>query len=229
MPLSHSQNHHMEAARARASFYNFITIHFLELPDEAFAGALREAAFASALEELEHNPEVPQSIVQGAALMRAYLTKTAVLSAGELARQLGLDRTRLYRGISPGYGPVPPYEALWTGKGRDSAFLQEMARSYREGGFILGGNVQERLDYLGVQLHYLERLVIKETEAWERGNEEAARTVRNREREFLHDHPGRWVPDFVASALTHAQTDFYRGHLHQLAGFLEGEKEVLGL
>ena len=41
-----------DAAKARASFYAFLNIHFTELPDESFMTALRNQAFDSALKEL---------------------------------------------------------------------------------------------------------------------------------------------------------------------------------
>jgi TorA maturation chaperone TorD len=47
------------------------------------------------------------------------------------------------------------------------------------------------------------------------------------EREFIRNHLGKWVPSFVVSALDHAQTNFYRGHLHMLKGYIEQEKEML--
>jgi len=43
----------------------------------------------------------------------------------------------------------------------------------------------------------------------------------------MHEHLGNWVPGFVAKALTIADTDFYRGHLMMLRGFLSAEEERL--
>lgn len=213
---------------ARASFYVFVNIHFLELPDAQFSSNLREAEFRSVLEVLRQSNEVHREITTGASLMSAFLHETRDLEQGELVKRLGLDRTRLYRGISPEYGPIPPYEALWTGKRRDSLLLQELARTYREGGFILKADIQERPDYIGIQLHYLERLLMKEISAREAKNEVAAQAALNEEKEFLQEHVGTWLSDFVASALEHAQTDFYRGHLHMLRGFIEQERKMLG-
>lgn len=222
------ENHLAGLAKARLSFYVFLNVHFMDLPNEEFAHALREEEFGSVLEELGENNEVHLEIIEGVSLMRAYLGDTMACADAELAVRLGLDRTRLYRGVSPDYGPPPPYESLWTGKSKDSRVLQEMARIYHEGGFTLQADVQERLDYIGIQLSYLERLVMKEIAAREAGDEETVRVALDCEREFMRDHVGTWVPNFVSSALDHAQTDFYRGHLHMLKGFIEQEKEVLG-
>ncbi len=218
----------LDLARTRASFYNFVNLHFLELPDERFAASLREADLLSALESLEKNHEVHRKINKGASLMSGYLRETASCSNRELAKQLGLDRTRLYRGVSPTYGPTPPYEALWTSKDSNSDVLPELAEIYQASGFAFQEGVQERLDYIGIQLSFMEQLVTREIEAREAGNQEELQAVLTCEKAFLKGHPGQWTPGFVTSALEQAQTDFYRGHLHMLQGFIEQEKDLLG-
>ena len=220
-------NHLAGLAKARLSFYTFLNVHFMDLPDEDFAHTLREEEFGSVLKELGGNPELHPEIIKGVSLMRAYLGDTTSCADAELAVRLGVDRTRLYRGVPPGYGLPPPYESLWTEKNRDSLVLQEMARIYHEGGFTLQADVRERLDYIGIQLSYLEQLVMKEIAAREAGDDETVRVALGREIEFMRDHVGTWVPNFVSSALNHAKTDFYRGHLHMLKGFIEQEKNTI--
>jgi len=105
--------------------------------------------------------------------------------------------------------------------------LQEIARIYMESGFALRADVRERIDYIGIQLNYLERLVMREIAAREAGDKEEIQMALDHEREFIRDHLGKWVPGFVSSALAYAQTNFYRGHLHMLKGFIEQEKEML--
>lgn len=223
-----SDNHLADLAKARLAFYTFLNVHFMDLPDEEFVHTLREKEFGSILEELSENNEVYPEIIKGVSLMRAYLSDTLACADAELAVRLGLDRTRLYRGVSPGYGFPPPYESLWMGNNKEPQVLQEMARIYYEGGFVLQADVCERLDYIGIQLSYLEKLLMKEIAAREAGDEGTVRVTLGSEREFIRNHVGTWVPDFISSALDHARTDFYRGHLHMLKGFIEQEKEVLG-
>lgn len=217
-----------ETAEARASFYWFINLHFLDLPDEQFVGSLRDAEFHSVLEALSKSADAHQEIVAGAALMRGYLDATRDCDLRELAKRLGVDRTHLYRSVTPQTDVAPPYEALWTGKGRDTDLLHELARVYREGGFTLKEDVHDRPDYIGIELNFMERLVLKEISARGAGEETTLQSLLKDQRDFLVNHVGRWVPDFVSSALGQAQTDFYRGHLQMLKGFVEQEKEVLG-
>ncbi|MDZ4245552.1 MAG: hypothetical protein U1D67_00360, partial [Dehalococcoidia bacterium] len=71
-------------------------------------------------------------------------------------------------------------------------------------------------------------LVTKEIEARLAGNKVEVQAVLTCEKGFLQDHLGKWASGFVTSALAQARTDFYRGHLHMLQGFIEQEKEVMG-
>jgi putative dimethyl sulfoxide reductase chaperone len=216
-----------DAAKARASFYAFLNIHFTELPDESFMAALRNQAFDSVLKELDLSEEVHPEIAEGASLMRSYLFSAKDLGDKEIVNRLGVDRTRLYRGVSSRHGPTPPYEALWIGPDKEPSVLQEMAGIYAQSGFVLKVDLRERLDYIGIQLNYLERLVMNEISAREAGDEELAQESLAQERSFLENHLGKWVPAFVSSALGYAQTDFYRGHLRMLIGFIEQEKSTV--
>jgi TorA maturation chaperone TorD len=218
----------LDLAKARASFYAFLGLHFLELPDQSFAGVLRSEEFLTVLDELALGKDVRLEIAEGASLMQAYLDDTKALDVAELAQRLGLDRTRLYRGASPHGGPTPPYEALWIREGGECPVLQEIAGIYARGGFALKADVHERLDYIGIQMNFMERLVTNEVSALEVEDREMIQTLKAQQRDFLWNHLGRWAPSFVLSALDHAQTDFYRGHLHMLKGFLEQEQETLG-
>ena len=213
--------------RARASFYGFLNIHFMQLPDAPFVCALRDKAFGAVLKDLELSSDVHPEIAEGASLMRAYLESTKAFNDAELAERLGLDRTRLYRGVSPHYGPPPPFEALWIGEGETSGVLPEMAKIYARSGFNLKPDVHERLDYIGIQMNYLEGEVMNEISLREAGDKEMVHMALGRERAFLWNHLGEWVPRFVLNARDHAQTDFYRGHLHMLNGFIEQEKDAL--
>jgi putative dimethyl sulfoxide reductase chaperone len=217
-----------DLARARASFYAFLDIHFLELPGGAFVSALRDGQFRGVLKELALGNEIRPEIAEGASLMQAYLDGTKTLDVAELAERLGVDRTRLYRGTSPQAGPPPPYEALWIREGEECPVLQELAGIYARGGFRLKADVHERLDYIGIQMNFMERLVTNEISAREAGDPVRVRTTLDEEKGFMQNHLGRWAPKFVLSALDHARTDFYRGHLHMLKGFFEQEQETLG-
>lgn len=214
--------------KARASFYAFVNIHFTHLPDTHFINNVRNEEFRGTLDDLKQNDQVHTGIANGAALMQTFLSSTVDLTVEELKEKLGVDRTRLYRGISPNIGPPPPYEALWMGNHSDSTeLLQKIAGIYNMGGFRLHVDTNERLDYIGLELDFMEQLIQKEISARETVHTAEVRSMIGIEENFLRGHLGQWVPKFIAKALKYSDTDFYRGHMHMLNGLIEEEKKVL--
>jgi TorA maturation chaperone TorD len=215
-----------EIARARASMFAFLNIHFNNLPDQAFVKHVRSDNFSSALKDLHGDEILGTDMTTGAGLMQSYLLSTADMDVTELSNALGIDRTRLYRGISPSYGPPPPYEAVWSKAERTvTAVLQTVTGIYQTDGMAISPEAKERLDYIGVELDYLYLLATREADAWNAGEEEKASGLLNRQDMFLREHVGQWVILFVEKALTMTQTDFYRGHLMMLRGLIADEQE----
>ena len=215
-----------ELARARANFYAFANIHFTNLPDMTFVNHVRGSNFLAALDTLVNDESMPDDITKGAALMRGYLDSTMKTDGGKLTEYLGVDRTRLYRGLSPSYGPPPPYEAVWSTTEKDvSTVLMTISGIYQQVGMAVAESARDRLDYVGVELDYEYQLATREAEAWQAGETEKATDLLKRQEMFMREHLGSWVPGFVEKALTMAETDFYRGHLMMLRGFLAMEKE----
>lgn len=214
-------------ARVRASFSAFVNVHFTTLPDAVFVQRIRSREFATALDALASDHSIPD-LAAGAALMQSYVNSTLDTSEAQLSEALGVDRTRLYRGVAPGYGPPPPCEAVWmTSAGDTVAVLKQLADVYLAAGMMLSPEARERLDYVGVQLDYLSRVARSEAEAWEVGEEAKGRELLQQQAEFLSAHLAQWLPAFIEKALPEAVTDFYRGHMMMLRGFLNAEQERL--
>ena len=207
-------------AMGRAQFSAFLKSHFLNLPDEEFINPLREDDFLNALGAIQTNQDLHPDIIRGAGLMRAFLENHQDTRIAELSQMLGIDRTRLYRGVSQSYGPPPPYETVWNpAKGEASALLKELKRVYQESNLTQAPGSQERPDYIGTQLGYIESMAEMENKAWHSDDESGAMQSFERQREFLVEHLG-WVSEFIERALQEAKTDFYTGHLLMLRGFL---------
>jgi TorA maturation chaperone TorD len=219
------------AAKARAAFYAFLSVHFTTLPDAPFVERMRSGDFTTMLEALVKDDSVEPDIATGASLMRAYLDNTLGDEVAQLAEKLGVDRTRLYRGITPEYGPPPPYQTVWTRSraGQDVDILQTLAGLYREMGLAPSPEATERLDYIGVELDFLRELALREAAAWESDKPETAATWVAAQQAFMNEHLGEWAPAFIEKALEWAKTDFYRGHLLMLRGFITGELRDLNL
>lgn len=214
-------------ARARAAFYSFLNVHFTTLPDVAFVERIRSGEIASMLEALVNDESAGIDIATGASLMRAYLDKTRSDDQSQLAENLGVDRTRLYRGVSPRYGPPPPYEMVWSKTWQDVRLLEMLAGIYRETGLAPSPDVKERSDYIGVELDYMRELALREAAAWEAEASESATKLLESQQAFMNEHLGEWVRGFIEKALEWVKTDFYKGHLFMLRGFIASEQQEL--
>jgi TorA maturation chaperone TorD len=215
-------------AQARASFCAFLGLHFMQLPDEDLICQARSAEFHDLLDALIQDENTHPEISLGAQQMSGFLEDTRQAPDEQLLETLGVDRTRLYRGVSPGYGPPPPYEAVWAaGVVKTSELLQEIAAVYQKNGLTTSSDTNERIDYVGIELAFFERLAQKEARNWAARDEQAAFQALEQQKDFLNHHLAVWTPKFVENALEHTKTDFYRGHLHMLRGFVEDQQEIL--
>ncbi|MCM1565674.1 MAG: molecular chaperone TorD family protein [Dehalobacter sp.] len=218
------------AAQARAYLCHLMNIHFMGLPDLTFVEQIRSEDFISILEELSNENVLCPNLDVGASLMLGYIQSTAKMEAPELSETLGVDRTRLYRGIKPGYGPPPPCEAVWITCVRDATVvLQELSGIYRLSGMKVSDEAKERPDYIGVELEYLRQLAVQEIEAWKSSNEEKAKELLEKQYNFLTEHLCLWIPNFIEKALSMADTDFYKGHLSMLHSFLAHEQKRIDI
>lgn len=214
-------------AEARASFCAFINLHFLILPDIKFVKNVRGMEYAAFLGKLDQDINIHPDIVQGARLMKSFLDQNGKLDEEQFSKALGVDRTRLYRGVSPTYGPPPPYEAVWTiDPDKHSALLQQIATIYHQDGLTQAQDLPERGDYIGIELDYIENLARKEAKLLKSNKFKPANALFERQRSFLEEHLMKWVPRFVESALGFVKTDFYHGHLLMLQGFILEQVEI---
>ena len=213
-------------ARARAAFSSFLTIHFTALPDEKFVRQMRHKEVTSMLQVLPKDESVNEDIATGASLMGKFLQETREDKPAQLSEKLGVDRTRLYRGVSPSYGPPPPYEMVWSRNWTDVSLLQALAAIYRENGLVPSTEVVDRLDYIGLELEFMHALAMRETAAREAGETEKAGSLLEVQKQFFHDHLEPWVPSFVEKALEYVKTDFYNGHLLMLRGFIVEQRKI---
>jgi len=218
-----------EFARARAAFSSFLTVHFVVLPDEQFVQQMRGPEVSAMLKALPNDGSVNEDMATGAALMDHFLETTRSDTPAELSEKLGVDRTRIYRGLSPTYGPPPPYEMVWSQTWPEMSLLPELARIYRENGLGPSAEIIDRLDYAGLELEFIHTLATREAAAWEAGDTAAAQALLQTQQQFFSEHLEQWVLSFVERVLAEAKTDFYHGHLLMLRGFILEQAEVFSL
>ena len=218
-----------ESARTRASFSSLLNVHFITLPDSDFVKRIRDTEFCTAMESLANDQALPADLSVGASLMLKFMRDNADVADAELSDILGRDRTTLYRGLTPKESPAPPCEAVWSRtRPNVTELLQELVAIYRQSGMFLAEETGERLDYIGVEMDYMRQLAEREAEAWQTGEEETGGELFRQQSEFFTSHLGEWAPFFLEKALSMVKTDFYRGHLTMLRGFLAYEEELFG-
>ena len=214
-------------ARTRAGLYSFIALHFNHVVNAELVDKIRDARFSEMLHAIADGRDSEDPLTIGAVLMAVFIQKTRGDDRQAVADRLGVERTRLYRGLSPNHGLTPPYEALWTGRTENPVFLHGLAQFYQRAGVELVAKCPERLDYLGVELDFMRLLAEREAAAWDANDEGSAANLYMAQKQFFDEHLSGWTLHFVEKALDSVKNDFYRAHLHMLVGLIETEKVML--
>lgn len=135
----------------------------------------------------------------------------------DLLQELSIDWTRLFRGVSPGYGPPPPYEGVYReADGVGVETIQAIERIYSKHGLVISDGRHDRSDYLGYELNFVEFLCEQIAKAIDTNDEEEAERYRNELDHFMADHLSTWVGDFCKQAVDQAKTPFYSAVLMML-------------
>ncbi len=160
--------------------------------------------------------------------MQSYVHASRDRSVEEILTELAVERTRLLRGVKPGYGPPPPYESVYTDPSSHQGMeaLSEIQAAYTRAGATLPDATHDQPDFIGFELDFMRHLTEWEALARAQDDEkEVMRAVRV-QRDFLSDHLDRWVPRFCAVMFEQAQLDFYRGVALVTRGLVRGEADT---
>ena len=208
-------------ARATLALVNMISCHFTTLPDADFIAYVRGDAYRTVLQALACDGNLVEPLAGGARLMLDYLDATAGETPEALSLDLGKDRTRLYRGVVPGYGPTQPCEAEYRGLAGAAAreLISQVAGLYRCNNAQLAADAHERADYIGVMLDYAALLLERMAQACENGDAAQAQAAEEALAAFAREHLD-WWGRFEEAAQAYVATDFYRGHLRMTSGVI---------
>lgn len=200
-----------QIAHQRSNIYGLFATLLNSSPDHNLVGFIKK--FSSLQDEAEiflPTNSDNEDILKGMALWQSFAEQNKFSLSEEIYEKLAVDWTRLFRGIKPGYGPPPPYESVYaTGFER-----QENARIYTEAGLRLTANVREEADYLGIQLDFMRHVAEQEGHI-------------AFECDYLRNHLNSWVARYVEKAYPESSTDFYRGLLLVLKGYLTANENYL--
>ena len=216
----------VESAQGRAGMYSFLANLFNQRPDLELVRRLREMGpegFDLAAGGDDISPEVERGLHE----MASFIEATQDRSEEQVEEDLAVDWTRLFRGVSPGYGPPPPYEGVYSeGAANPQDVLQGIMQMYHKYSVDVDEKAANRPDYIGIELDFLRYLSESEADAWEKGEEESALDYHAAQKEFLSKHLGKWGEKFCERALEEAKTDFYRGFIRLTRGVLKEELEL---
>jgi len=206
------------AARNQANVYNFMATLLNERPNDAFVDNLRQAG-GDFIRGLAEEASLTGGIADGFRDIAKYVEEKRSRPEQEIRQDLAVDWTRLFRGVSPAYSPMPPYEASFMGDGNnDIELIQGVDQLYRANGLVVSNDYHDRPDYIGLEFSFLQYLAEAEAQAWEQGNPELARSHHETARMFLRQHLGAWINSFIAPAMRFAKTGFYHGFLQLCQG-----------
>ena len=199
-------------------YQTFINI-FICLPDEKFWSYI----YSDELREFlaQHKRLQYPLITKGVSHVSNYLIAN---SSGDHMKQieiLAVDRTKLIR-VPGREGFKPPYESQYQqGGSKSTASLLRLANAYRNAGFV-PALAKESPDFFCVELDFMRvlsnRIASQPTEA---------HFILSMQKTFLEEHLGNWICSYAEKAACHADTDFYRGWLMILQGFIIIEKNYL--
>lgn len=167
------------------------------------------------LRKRSHEVELPLQKESGSYhLIAGYLNNSKYKPAATLAQELLVEWTRLFRGISPVYGPQPPYAGVYSSEdGVGVNTIMAITQMYSAHGLGIREDKHNRMDYLGTQLDFISILTKRAAQEAKSGNLEAEEAIRTDILDFLQNYLLPWVDEYVDKAREYAKTDFFTGYL----------------
>lgn len=213
--MSYEKNE-TKVALSRGSFYGFLTEAFIRLPDEDFIKRITSAPMKSFLDQIKGIDH--SKLRAGAAMVLGFSEGITPEHQRNIMEAMAVDRTRLIR--SAGRGRLKaPYEGLYKKKEEAHIVLLHVKNFYQRLGIIPISYANDAPDFFCTELDFMKQLCLLEASAHSNTAE-----VRRMEKEFLSQHLGSWIGDYCKAAGEVARTDFYKGLLLLLDGFMELEK-----
>jgi len=126
--------------------------------------------------------------------------------------ELKRDWTKMFRGVSPDYGPKPPYSQVYKGA-KDLSVISKLAEMYNNDGYTGFLDLNNRHDYIGTLIGYLAYLAGDTSEKMLSGSSEAYEEYCEKRDYFIEEHITSWFGSFCTEAEKHASTDFYKSVL----------------
>lgn len=161
---------------------------------------------------------------EGTELVRQYFDTFNIDSDFE---SLHWDYTRMF--IGPYELPAPMWESSYVNK--DGLLFQEetlrVRRLFLENSFEPLQVGREADDHLGLELDFMYQLSSIANDLAKEGNIKQLNKILADQSYFLNEHLLNWTPLFRKNVVKHADTDFYKGMVNILSGFLALDKTCI--
>lgn len=141
--------------------------------------------------------------------------------------RLHWDYTRMF--IGPYKIPAPIWESAYLNR-EGLLFAEEtleVRRLYLQYNLLSLQYGHEADDHLGLELDFMYQLSKLSNEQFQVENGNQLQTVFADQSNFLKEHLLQWVPTFSEKVIKHSATDFYKGMVKILTGFLTIDKICL--
>lgn len=192
----------------RAAAYERIAYCFLARPDENFMNSM-VAAFSS--------NDAPWADAFG-----AFGGRIAEIGEEAALQELSVDRTRLFKGLTPD-GPTPPYQSLFRQEKRSDS-LALISSIYHEAGFDPSLIARDAPDQLGIELIFMAFLLRRQIACTD-GDEKWDLAAKA----FFEKNLEPFALSFAKVMAGEARTDFFRGYAVLLECFIAEESGLMRL
>jgi|GEM_PF-541074 len=217
-----------DIAEKRSSAYQLLSSVYCRIPDRKLLTVLFLPETINFLDQkTKATDDINEVMIDGF----KFINKFAVESAGKdldfILQELAIEYTRLFKGIKVGYGPEPPYEAVYHKRNNraDQDLLREISHYYRQLG--ISYNLKERPDYIGLELDLMRYFAEQESRAWQEDLQDKAFKYLKEEKYFLEEHLSCWVPEFCEIMFEQSKHYYFKGIALLTRGYIADDRKYL--
>jgi len=190
-----------DLAESRKKIYNLLSSIFIKVPTLDFVNSLISHNFGSVLADLTLKTDNINGMLGGIEIVNEFLNASRSKSAEKLRQELAVVFTRLFRGITKGYSPLPPYESAYLEGRVMGNSTQAVMRRYAEANAKIFLSQKEKMpDSIELELGFMGFLCSKEIVAWRNENTIQILKYLEMEKAFLDEHMLQWIPKFSKEA-----------------------------
>ncbi len=203
-----------QKASQRSNIYGVLSSVFSQEPDKSFIKHLLE-------------DKALRRLLAGGGM---WDEKFWARSPQEISKDLAVEYTRLFIGPK---GHIPPFESIYNFREGESRQIWgtvtvEIKKIIEASGLSFKNDYEGIPDHIGIELEYMQKLVKKEAELWEKNenNSQLLKTIQQ-EKKFIEEHLDNWIPEFCQKVKQAAKLDFYKNFAEVTRDFINLEKEEM--